>query len=115
MKEAPVAIVGQGLAGTLLAWELERAGRDFLIFDAGLEGATSRMAAGIVNPITGRRVVKTWRVDELLPLAATAYRSLGKTLGVTVWREMHISVAISLVDSPRARSGTTSDSRWVRP
>ena len=90
MKEAPVAIVGQGLAGTLLAWELERAGRDFLIFDAGLEGATSRMAAGIVNPITGRRVVKTWRVDELLPLAATAYRSLGKTLGVTVWREMRI-------------------------
>jgi probable F420-dependent oxidoreductase len=33
----------------------------------------------------------------------------------TVWREMHISAAISLVDSPRARSGTTSDSRWVRP
>lgn len=90
MKPAPVAIVGQGLAGTLLAWELERAGRDFLIVDAGLERATSRMAAGIVNPITGRRVVKTWRVDELLPLASDAYRAFGETLGLPVWREMRI-------------------------
>ena len=90
MKPAPVAIVGQGLAGTLLAWELERAGRNFLIYDAGLEGATSRMAAGIVNPITGRRVVKTWRADELLPLAADAYRALGETLGVPVWRDLRI-------------------------
>ena len=90
MKPAPVAIVGQGLAGTLLAWELERAGRDFLIFDAGLDGATSRMAAGIVNPVTGRRVARTWRVDELLPLAQAAYRSLGEALGVRVWREMRI-------------------------
>lgn len=90
MKPAPVAIVGQGLAGTLLAWELERAGRDFLIFDAGLERATSRMAAGMVNPVTGRRMVKTWRVDELRPLAAAAYRSLGEALGVGAWREMRI-------------------------
>lgn len=90
MKEAPVAIVGQGLAGTLLAWELERVGRDFVIYDSGLAGATSRMAAGIVNPVTGRRMVRTWRIDELLPLAASAYRALGETLGVSAWREMRI-------------------------
>jgi glycine/D-amino acid oxidase-like deaminating enzyme len=90
MNPAPVAIVGQGLAGTLLAWELERAGRDFLIFDAGLAHATSRMAAGIVNPVTGRRVARTWRADELRPLAEGAYRSLEEALGVPVWREMRI-------------------------
>jgi hypothetical protein len=57
MAGAPVLIVGQGLAGTLLAWALERAGRDFLVADAGHEGSASRVGAGLVNPVTGERWV----------------------------------------------------------
>lgn len=55
MPAAPVFIAGQGLAGTLLARELERAGRDFLIFDPGHGAAASRVGAGLVNPVTGER------------------------------------------------------------
>ena len=51
-----ILIVGQGLAGTLLAFELERAGVSFAIADAGHEGAASSVAAGVINPITGRRL-----------------------------------------------------------
>lgn len=69
-------IVGQGLAGSLLGWACERAGLDFEILDAGHASASSRVGAGIINPVTGQRIVKSWRVDQLLPLAVQTYREL---------------------------------------
>lgn len=90
VMHANILIVGQGLAGTLLAWELERAGLAFEIADAGHGRAASRVAAGIINPITGRRIVKSWRVDTLLPLARETYRAMEKELGVPLWREMRV-------------------------
>lgn len=88
--DAGILIVGQGLAGTMLGWELERAGRPFEIADAGHERAASRVAAGIINPITGQRIVKSARVDELLPRARTAYQGMEEELGVPLWREMRV-------------------------
>ncbi len=87
---APILIVGQGLAGTLLAWELEQAGMAFEIIDAGHGSSSSRVAAGIVNPITGRRLVESWRVRELRPVAAESYRRLETELGVKLWHEMRV-------------------------
>jgi glycine/D-amino acid oxidase-like deaminating enzyme len=71
---ADILIVGQGLAGTLLAWECERAGIAFAVADCGHAAAATSAAAGIVNPITGRRLVKSWRIDDQLPLARAEYR-----------------------------------------
>lgn len=85
-----ILIVGQGLAGTLLAWEFERAGIPFQIVDAGHADAASRVAAGIINPITGQRIVKSWRVESMLPLARESYRALEMELGVPLWREMRV-------------------------
>jgi len=87
---APILIVGQGVAGTLLAWAFERAGIDFEIADAGHAEAASLVAAGIVNPITGQRFVKSWRVDELLPLARAVYRELEAELRLPLVREMRV-------------------------
>lgn len=83
-------IVGQGLAGTLLAWACERAGLRFAVADAGHAGAASAVAAGIVNPVTGRRLVPTWRAAALLPLARTVYREIGDALGMPLWREARV-------------------------
>lgn len=87
---AEVLIAGQGLAGTLLAWELEKAGVPFLIRDPGHAGSATAAAAGIINPITGRRLVKAWRFEELRPIAAETWRELGEALGVRLWREMRV-------------------------
>lgn len=89
---AEILIVGQGVAGTCLAWECERAGIPFAVA-AGGEGsrpAASRVAAGIINPVTGRRLVKSWRIDVALPAARAAYREIEAALGVSVWREMRV-------------------------
>jgi len=78
-------LVGQGIAGTLLAFFLRRAGRSVFVIDGGDERAASRVAAGLINPITGRRYVKSWRIDELLPVARAVYRELEQDLGVSVF------------------------------
>jgi glycine/D-amino acid oxidase-like deaminating enzyme len=36
------------------------------------------VAAGIIHPITGRRIVKTWMVDTLFPAAESTYREIEK-------------------------------------
>lgn len=87
---APILIVGQGLAGSLLAWEFEKAGIDFEIADQGHALASSRIGAGIINPITGQRIVKSWRVDELLAPALTVYREMEAALGVALMRPMRV-------------------------
>ncbi len=81
-------VVGQGLAGTLLALELERRGRRVLIVDDGRGTAASRVAAGVLNPVTGMRIVKTLGADDLLPAAKRVYAALGERFGETFFREI---------------------------
>lgn len=87
---ADLLIVGQGLAGTWLAWACERAGLSFAIAEAGSADTATRAAAGLLNPITGRRLVKSRRVDVLLPAARAAYRELEAAFGVRLWRELRV-------------------------
>jgi glycine/D-amino acid oxidase-like deaminating enzyme len=68
-------IIGQGLAGSLLAWELLRRNCKVAVVDNGKENA-SLVAAGIINPITGMRFAKTANVDTLLPVALDCYNQL---------------------------------------
>ena len=85
-----IFILGQGLAGTILGWELEFAGIGFAIADRGHAGAATTAAAGIINPITGRRLVKRWRVDELFPVARAAYGRIEATLGLRLWHDRRV-------------------------
>lgn len=82
-------IVGQGLAGTLLAYTLEQAGKSVLTIDK-LWGNASRVAPGMFNPVTGRRLSLSWRADEFLQTANAIYTSLEKYLGVAFYHAMPI-------------------------
>lgn len=70
-----VLIVGQGLAGSLLAWTLLQQHFRVMVLDDGAENA-SRVAAGLINPVTGQRLVKTADVDTLLPAAMACFQQL---------------------------------------
>lgn len=89
-SSARVLIVGQGLAGTALGLELERAGVPFAIASEGHTRAASMAAAGLVNPVQGQRFVKVWRVDELRPFAESWYRGAGASLGVELWHPLKL-------------------------
>ncbi len=79
-------IVGQGLAGSVLALELIEADRRVLVIDNGHRSAASRAAAGIVNPVTGKRLAPSWRVETLLPAALEYYLRWERRHGVTVFQ-----------------------------
>jgi glycine/D-amino acid oxidase-like deaminating enzyme len=87
MEETEVLIVGQGLAGTWLSYWLYKKGISFKMIDQPNPGGASLRAAGLINPVTGRRLVTTWMIDELLPFASNAYQEIGKLINRKVIEE----------------------------
>lgn len=81
------AIVGQGLAGTALAWALLRRGRSVLVVDREQADTSSRIAAGLITPVTGKRLAKSWRWDELLPAAVAFYRAVEAETGTRFFHQ----------------------------
>lgn len=88
--DLPYLIVGQGIAGSLLAWHLEKANQPYLILDNNHHTSASKIAAGIINPITGRRFVKSWMIDTFFPFAKSTYHKIEAELKIQVWKEMDI-------------------------
>ena len=80
MQKIEVLIVGQGLAGSLLALELEKRGRKIHVVDNNPSTSSSKVAAGLYNPITGIKMTKTWMADELFPNLGNYYEALEKRL-----------------------------------
>ena len=105
-------IIGQGLAGSLLAWELMQRGCRVVVVDNGRDNA-SKVAAGLINPVTGMRFVKTKGVDKLLPAALNLYENLNQFfkqqffIEKTLWRilksEEEQSVAAKRLNHPEYR------------
>lgn len=82
-EHTEVLVVGAGICGTFLGMELERAGIAHLVIDERRPFTASRSAAGLINPVTGRRIVTTWMIDELLSFAVDAYARLTDLLGAS--------------------------------
>lgn len=90
MKSADFIIIGQGIAGSLLAWELMGRGFEVVIIDDGCKSSSTLVAAGIMNPITGIRLVKSWEVNKFLMFAKKYYKDLEEKLGVRFFRDLEI-------------------------
>ncbi len=83
-------IVGLGLAGSVLSRMLIDSGFKVLVFDKFNPGSSSQVAAGLVNPVTGRRVVKSWMADTLLPFANDFYRKIETESGKQFYHSMDV-------------------------
>jgi glycine/D-amino acid oxidase-like deaminating enzyme len=79
--EIDFLIIGQGLAGTTLAYRLEQEGQRVILFDQPENNKSSRVAAGLYNPVTGRKMVKSWKAELLFPEIEPFYRELEKASG----------------------------------
>lgn len=85
-----ILIVGQGIAGSVLAFTLLQRGVDVHILDHNLPGAASLPAAGIINPVTGKRFVKSWEFERFFPVARTLYQQISRYLDTQCWYEQSI-------------------------
>ena len=77
-KTVDYLIVGQGLAGSILAYQIHKKGKSVCIIDNHEPNTASKVAIGLVNPITGKRLVKSWLIDELIESSRKLYCELEK-------------------------------------
>jgi glycine/D-amino acid oxidase-like deaminating enzyme len=93
-------IIGQGICGTMLSWFLHKEGKTFVVIDDNNENGSSKIAAGLINPVTGRRYAYTWMIDEVMDFAQQAYGEIGKYFDTPIIQRKSI---IDFFPSPQMR------------
>jgi glycine oxidase len=102
-------IVGQGIAGSLIGYELIKAGKKIFIVDTGGADIASRVGAGIMHPVTGRRIVKQWKADTLIPFAINKYRELENELSNKLFYELPVLEIFTSVKNRNDWMGRSSE------
>lgn len=93
-----IFIVGQGISGSLLYYFLKKAGFECIVIDEEKPNSASKVAAGLINPVTGRRIVKTWMIDELLPAITNTYREIENELQINCLHEKELTWFFPAID-----------------
>jgi glycine/D-amino acid oxidase-like deaminating enzyme len=86
-KKLDYLIIGQGLVGTWLSYYALKAGKTCVVVNDSHTAGASQVASGVINPVTGRRIVQTWMIETFLPFALKAYSDLGTQLNATIVSE----------------------------
>jgi glycine oxidase len=76
-------IVGQGIAGSVLALSLIKAGYRICVIDKQNLSLSSRIAAGIWNPVVFKRLAKSWLADDVVPELIRFYEYFEKERNAT--------------------------------
>lgn len=97
MKNHKILVVGQGIAGTVLALTLRQAGVEVWCMDGKEQISCSGIAAGVINPVTGKRYAKSWNFDVFYPFAKQFYTSIEPLTKNKIWFEYPI---VRLLGSP---------------
>ncbi|MAY84891.1 MAG: FAD-dependent oxidoreductase [Flavobacteriales bacterium] len=82
MKEVEYLIVGQGIAGSVLAYQLEQRKKSFCIIDRGHKNSASYVAAGVINPLVLKRMTLSWRAGEFMAYMHDFYLKLDDYIGI---------------------------------
>lgn len=95
MKKVEFLIIGQGLAGTLLAFEMMQNNIDFRIVSSLQKSKSSLVAAGMINPLVFKRLTKSWKLNDLLPVLQDTYLKLENVLEEKFLHEKNIIKPLS--------------------
>lgn len=87
--ETDYLIIGQGIAGTLFAHELEKNGQQFIVIDPNQHNA-SKTAAGMYNPVVLKRFSPVWQGQQQIEIAKQTLAELSEKLDVTLDYPMDI-------------------------
>lgn len=107
-------IIGQGIAGTLLSWHLLQAGKDIVVIDEAQPHTASRIAAGIINPVSGRRFEIAWEYDRVYPFAQQTYRALEAALHTEIFVERDIWTVFPSAQMQQAFDAKTHNSGYIQ-
>ncbi len=81
MKTVDYLIVGHGLAGATLAWQLQKLEQTVAVVDREATHTASRVAAGLISPISGKRNAASYRFEQFWAEAKELYGGLEQLTG----------------------------------
>jgi glycine/D-amino acid oxidase-like deaminating enzyme len=90
MKTVDYLIIGQGLSGTCVAQKLVEAKKSILVIDELRDNQASRVASGIWNPISFKRLSKVWLADEMIPALNSFYAEAEQQLTTDFTADQHM-------------------------
>ena len=80
MKKVDVIVVGQGIAGTLIAHDLIEARQSVAVIDVKLKASATRVAAGLINPVGMKRCIPSHNAHQYFPKAIERYLEIEQKL-----------------------------------
>lgn len=89
-KTTDVLIAGGGIAGLLLARALRARGKSVIVANDPSRPAATQVAAGLINPVMGRRCTLAWQAATAIPFARRCYTSIGRKAGAALFRKLPI-------------------------
>ncbi len=89
--DLPILIIGQGIAGSILALQAKKRGIALRIMDDGHLSASSIAAAGLYNPFILKRRKLSWRGSEFFPFSRKFFSDIDKILGTKVDHEIGVA------------------------
>ena len=108
-----IHIIGMGLAGCCLAWQRHFRGEDFTWEDDDRPGAASKVAAGLINPDTGKNFSPSWRIAEFLPEAEAFYSRVGELLGKPLWLPLPVWRLVADAEWAKVDSKLEEAQPWI--
>ncbi|UER67899.1 FAD-dependent oxidoreductase [Borrelia sp. BU AG58] len=87
--EFEFAVIGGGIAGSTLTYELIKRKKSVILFDNENEKATT-IAGGLINPIMGRKMNIAWREPEVFKFAVQYYKDIEENINCNFLEEKPI-------------------------
>ena len=84
MKKVDFIIVGQGIAGTVLAFEILKRNKTIHLIDKIQENSASRIALGIYNPLVLKWYTKSWKAEIQLNALQRFFNDFEKKFSVKI-------------------------------
>ncbi len=115
LKDVNYLIVGQGMAGSCLAFELLEAGQSIVVVDQDTESAASAVGAGIMNPLVFRYITQSWKADVYFEKAKIYYQSLEKYFGKKLLFNLPVLRLLAEGESLQwaAKAGQATIGKWT--
>ncbi|GAB4199105.1 MAG: FAD-dependent oxidoreductase [Bacteroidia bacterium] len=95
MKKTECIIVGSGIAGITLAWELYRKNISFVLISQPALSQASLLAPGVWNPIVFKRITPTWNASELIAHLQSFYQYVENHLQIHLSEQLQIAHVLS--------------------
>ncbi|GAA4431859.1 FAD-dependent oxidoreductase [Pontibacter saemangeumensis] len=105
-------VVGHGLAGAILSYTLRKRGYQVLVVDEPRPSSASRVAAGLLNPIAGKRFAKSWMADAFIPAADAFYAELEAHFGQELFVHKPIYKIFSTIEEQNTWMANSASGGW---